>query len=92
VAAGLGSWTVAAEPSADQGVVTSAQSRNVTLTEENPLATGVDFCVGTARSGSVVLPQSGAPAMPGLWIALVVGVLFVGVGLILALRQRVMRG
>jgi hypothetical protein len=30
--------------------------------------------------------------MPGLWIALVVGVLFVGVGLILALRQRVMRG
>ena len=92
VASGLGTWTVAAEPSADQGVVTSAQSRSVTLSEENPAATGVDFCVGTARSGSVVLPQSGAPAMPGLWIALVIGVLFVGAGLFLALRQRVARG
>jgi hypothetical protein len=92
VAAGLGAWTVAAEPSADQGVVTSAQSRSVTLTAENVTATGLDFCVGTARSSSVVLPQSGAPAMPGLWIALIAGVLLVGAGLFLALRQRVMRG
>lgn len=92
VASGLGAWTVAAEPSADQGVVTSAQSRSVTLTEENATATGVDFCVGTARSSSVVLPQSGAPAMPGLWIAAIAGVLFVGAGLVLALRQRAHHG
>lgn len=92
VASGLGTWTVAAEPSADQGVVTSAQSRSVTLTAENAVATGVDFCVGTARSSSVVLPQSGAPARPGLWIALAVGVLFVAAGLVLTLRQRAPRG
>jgi hypothetical protein len=88
VAAGLGSWTVAAEPSADQGVVTSAATRTVNLTAENPLATGVDFCVGTARSSSVVLPQSGAPARPGLWIALVIGLLLAGAGAFMLLRER----
>lgn len=92
VASGLGTWTVAAEPSADQGVVTSAQSRSVTLTEENPMATGVDFCVGTARSSSVVLPQSGAPARPGLWMAAIAGALLVGVGLALLVRERLARG
>ena len=92
VASGLGTWTVAAEPSADQGVVTSAQSHSVTLTEEDSVATGVEFCVGTARSSSVVLPQSGAPARPWVWIALVVGVVFVAAGLAMLLRQRVTRG
>ncbi len=88
VAAGLGAWTVAAEPSADQGVVTSAAERSVTLTEENPLATGVDFCIGTARASNVVLPQSGAPARPLLWLALVVGLLLVGAGAFMMLRER----
>lgn len=91
VAAGLGSWTVAAEPSADQGVVTSAAERTVNLTAENPLATGVDFCIGTARAGSVVLPQSGAPARPGLWIALLVGLLLVGAGAFMLLRERLVK-
>ncbi len=92
VASGLGTWTVAAEPSADQGVVTSAQSHSVTLTEEDDVATGVNFCVGTARAGSVVLPQSGAPARPWVWIAAAVGLLFVVAGLVMLLRQRITRG
>lgn len=88
VASGLGTWTVSAEPSADQGVVTSAASRSVTLTEENPLATGVDFCVGTTRTSSVVLPESGAAAMPGLWIAGIVAVLLIGAGVFMLARER----
>jgi hypothetical protein len=88
VASGLGTWTVTAEPSADQGVVTSAASRTVELTEDNPLATGVDFCIGTARASSVVLPESGAPARPILWIALVAGVLLAGAGLFMLMRER----
>lgn len=88
VASGLGTWTVSAEPPADQGVVTSATSRSVTLTEENPLATGVDFCVGTTRTSTVVLPESGAAAMPGLWIAAIVGVLMVGAGVFMLVRER----
>lgn len=88
VASGLGTWTVSAEPSADQGVVTSAASRSVTLTEENPLATGVDFCVGTTRTSGVVLPESGAAAMPGLWIAALVAVLLIGAGVFMLVRER----
>ena len=92
VAADFGFWNVAADPSADQGVVTSPSPRGVTLTEEAPLALGVDFCIGTARAGQVVLPASGAPAAPALWLAALVGLLLLAGGAILHVRGHLARG
>ena len=112
VAAGLGTWTVTVRPP-ENYVATSNPVRQVTLTAEQGLVTGVDYCVrqrgvpggpmgGPGHGGPmrppgphhppVLLPESGAAGMSGstgLWIAGLVGVLFVGVGLVLSGRNRI---
>ena len=92
VAAGLGTWNVTAEPSASQGVVTSAKTVQAVLTEEQQLVLGVDFCIGTADAGPAVLPVSGAPARPGLWLDALAGLAFVAAGAALHVRDYVRRG
>lgn len=92
VAAGLGYWEVAAEPSAAQGVVTSTSPRGVQLSADDQLAVGVDFCIGSTRPAQVILPESGAPAMPGLWLFAAVGLLLLVAGAILQLRSAFWRG
>ena len=123
VAAGLGTWTVTIRPP-ENFVATSNPVRQVTLTVEQRLITGVDFCVrqratyggpgGPGQPGGpggpgygggpggppgpyhppVLLPESGAAAQStplvntGLWIAGLVGVMFVGMGLVVAIRNR----
>jgi len=122
VAAGLGTWTVTIRPP-ENYVATSRPAVQVTLTAEQRLVTGVDFCVrqrgipggpgfppgrpgGPGYGGGpggppgpyhppVLLPESGAAAQSttspniGLWIAGLVGVMFVGLGLVVAAKDRI---
>lgn len=126
VAAGLGTWTVTIRPP-ENYVATSNPVRQVTLTPEQRVVTGVDFCVrqigmlggpggpglpggpggpgGPGYGGMpggppghynppVLLPESGAAAQStgvagnSLWIAGLVGVMFVGFGMVIAGRNR----
>lgn len=136
VAAGLGTWTVTLRPP-ENYVATSNPVQQVTLTTEQRLVLGVDFCVrqrgipggpgggpggpggpgggpggpgGPGHGGPmwpshpyhppVLLPESGAPGIgaaaqstptvvTGLWVAGLLGVLFVGLGLVMAGRNRI---
>ncbi|MCI0396358.1 MAG: hypothetical protein L0332_12745 [Chloroflexi bacterium] len=93
VAAGLGRWTVKAEPPAGM-VVTSKSPLEALLTEEQRLVLGVDFCVakGTARPGGLpggaVLPVAGAAVAPSLVWSALIGAGFVATGLGLEWRRR----
>ena len=86
VAAGLGTWTVTAEPPAGM-IVTSKNPLQAFLGEDSRLVLGVDFCVakGTTRPPSgtggtgVILPTAGTPVAPFLAVAA-----FSGASLILA--------
>lgn len=90
VAAGLGTWTVTAEPGAGM-IVTSKNPLQAFIGEESNLVLGVDFCIakgsasgesGSGQSGgtgTVILPTAGAAVAPSLVIA---G--FSGLSLILA--------
>jgi hypothetical protein len=88
VAAGLGTWTVTAEPGAGM-IVTSKNPLQAFIGEgdHDNLVLGVDFCVakgsGSGQSGSgsgtVILPTAGAGVAPALAVA---G--FSGLSLILA--------
>jgi hypothetical protein len=89
VAAGLGTWTVTAKPP-EGWAVTSQNSIEAFLDTDRNLILGVDFCVvrgtgtsGTASSGAVVLPESGAAVSPVLIAALISGssLVFAGAGL-----------
>ncbi len=75
VAVGHDNWTVTAKPNAAEYVVTSTNPLTASISDENHIETGVDFCVtnGSGASGivggapgiivlPVVLPESGAPA------------------------------
>ena len=88
-AVGHGTWTVSAQPAADW-VVTSAKSVQTTVTEEAKVSLGNNFCIRKAsavtKSGTTMLPQSGAAAPLGLIIAASTGVLFIGVGTVMAYR------
>lgn len=92
--AGLGTWQVTAKPGTGYRV-TSQQTRTVTITEQQPVATGADFCVAQVTTstggtgGVVVLPESGATVAPGLIWAVAVGlVLLVGAALLEWRRRR----
>ena len=88
VAAGLGTWTVSAEPSSGR-VVTSQDPISVFLSAEQRLVLNVDFCI--AGSGTTppvtVLPESGASVAPILLAALVTGGGLVAVGAGLEIRR-----
>lgn len=89
VAAGLGTWTVTAEPSSGR-VVTSQNPISVFLSAEQRLVLNVDYCI--AGSGTTppaaVLPESGATVAPGLLAALAAGSSLFAVGVGLEIRRR----
>ena len=76
VAVGHGTWTVTAKPDASKYVVTSTNPLKATISDDNHIETGVNFCIagGSGANGvvvggapgiivlPVVLPESGAPA------------------------------
>ena len=86
VNAGLGTWSVSAEPSANDFVVTSQSPINVFLTVEQPVVTGIDFCiapVGTTPPTTppgTTLPESGAAIAPQLLVAVSIGIGFIVTG------------
>jgi hypothetical protein len=89
VAAGLGTWTVTAK--APEGwAVTSQNPREAFLDTDLLLVLGVDFCIvkGTATTGAVVLPESGAAASTALIAALITGSSFLIAGVGLEWRRR----
>ncbi len=89
VAAGLGTWTVGAEPPSGS-YVTSKNPIQVYLGVDERLALGVDFCVITTGSvpPAVVLPESGATIAPALLVALATGLGFAATGIGLEIRRR----
>jgi hypothetical protein len=89
VAAGLGTWTVGAEPTTGS-YVTSKNPIQVYLGVDERLVLGVDFCVITTGSvpPAVVLPESGATLAPALLIALATGLGFATTGIGLEIRRR----
>lgn len=92
VAAGFGTWQVSAKPPANYAV-TSAKTLSVFISEEQQLSLGNDFCLrqasgSTINPAPVVLPESGAPAAPVLWLAAIVGLFLMGVGVLLQIRGR----
>lgn len=75
VAVGHDTWTITAKPNAAEYVVTSTNPLSATISDDNRIETGVDFCVakGSGAGGviggapgiivlPVMLPESGAPA------------------------------
>jgi hypothetical protein len=92
VAVGFGRWRVSARPGTGF-TVTSQQTIEVILSAEQPVASGVDFCVvqGTVPSGgggTPVLPESGAAISPTLVTVGVFGALFLALGSLLVYRGR----
>ena len=90
VAVGFGRWRVTAKPGTGF-TVTSQETIEVILSTEQPMASGVDFCVaqGTVSTGggeAVVLPESGAAISPTLLAVGVFGVLFLALGSLLVYR------
>ena len=92
VAVGLGTWQVTVKPGTGW-IVTSEQTRQVTISTNNPEANNADFCVAqvtasTESTGAVVLPASGSIISPSLLIIGVTGLVFLAVGAVLLLKGR----
>jgi len=87
VAAGLGTWSVSAKPSADW-VVTSKNPLEAFLGTNQLLVLGVDFCLAKAGTAIVVLPDSGALLAPVLVLATALGSMFVVAGAGLEIKRR----
>lgn len=96
VAVGLGRYLVSAKPGTGWQV-TSQQVLDVTLTAEQPVATGVDFCIAQVPDTGgtpppppppATLPESGASVSPNLIIATAIGAFLLAMGSALLLRSR----
>lgn len=91
VAAGLGTWTVTAEPGAGM-IVTSKNPLQVFIGEANRLALGVDFCVAkgtkTTGTGTVILPTAGAAVAPSFIISGLSGLGLIVLGFGMEVRRR----
>jgi hypothetical protein len=80
-AAGASYWAVSARPGADW-VVTSEQTLYAPVFADNLSVTGVNFCIRQATAAGVILPASGgAHSWIMTWLGLV-GLLFIGLGLV----------
>lgn len=90
----LGTWQITVKPG-DGWVVTSQQVKQVTLTEAQPVVTGIDFCItqvpvsGGGTTPPPTLPESGAAIAPILLVAIAAGglMLLLGAGLVIANRR-----
>jgi hypothetical protein len=82
-AAGQSYWAVTAKPSAEW-IVTSPKTLYAPISDDNRVATGVNFCVQKANTAIIVLPVSGAAASSN-WTALAalagLGLVALGLGL-----------
>ena len=92
VAAGYGTWQVTVKPGTGW-LVTSEQTRQVTIGTNNPEANNIDFCVvqvteGTETNGAATLPASGAFISPTLLIVGLAGLIFLAAGALLVLKGR----
>jgi hypothetical protein len=97
VAAGLGTWTVTAEPGAGM-IVTSKNPLQAFIDQGSNLVLGVDFCVakGSASgssgsgTGSVILPTAGAAVAPSLVVAGLsgIGLILAGAGVEFSRRRK----
>lgn len=86
-AAGASYWQVSARPGADW-VVTSEQTLSAPISAESLSVTGVNFCVQQASAARVVLPASGAQQVLAWgWLALI-GLLFIGLGVMRFWQER----
>lgn len=86
-AAGASYWAVRARPGADW-IVTSEQPLYAPISADNLSVTGINFCVQQATAARVVLPASGAAQPFFLNWLLLLGLLFVGLGLIRYWHER----
>jgi hypothetical protein len=87
VGAGASYWRVSARPGADW-VVTSEQTLSAPIDADSLVVTDINFCVRRASDAGVVLPASGAPQTVAFgWLALV-GLLFIGLGLVRFWQER----
>ena len=87
----LGLWRVTVVPG--QGWrVTSQQTLEVVLTDDNPDPINIDFCIieidQPAGGGGTTLPESGAPIAPTLLVAAAIGFLLIAAGALLLLFNR----
>mgnify|MGYP000184238520 CR=1 FL=1 len=86
----LGLWLVTVVPGTGWRV-TSQQSIEVLLSEDQPDAAGVDFCIieiESSNGGGVTLPESGAPIAPQLLIAAAAGLALMAFGAGMLLRGK----
>lgn len=101
MAAGKGTWQVTVNPGSGWRV-TSTQTREVVVIEDEPDVEEIDFCIvqvsvtegagGTGGSGGgdsqPVLPESGLPLSPSLLLATGLGLLFLAAGAVLFVRAQ----
>lgn len=103
VAAAYGTWTVSARPNANDFVVTSATSQSVFISEEEPLALNIDFCIQeidgpitvnteiatfSPTTTTIFLPASGAAANNRpYYVALAAGLLLIIAGVVIRLKK-----
>lgn len=88
VAAGLGNWTVTAQPGTGW-VVTSKNPLQAFLNADQQVILGVNFCVASSSTPiKIVLPESGSGVAPTLIAALLIGAGFIAAGAGLELRRR----
>ena len=101
MAAGDGTWQVTVNPGSGWRV-TSQQTRQVLVMEDEPDVEEIDFCIvqvsvsggagGTGGEGGggsqPVLPESGAPFSPSLIVATGLGMLFLAAGAVLFVHSR----
>ena len=88
----LGTWQVTVKPPLGWRV-TSEATKTVTLTQTNPQAVGVDFCITQAPasgggSSPPTLPESGASVAPSLLIAAAIGAMLLAAGAGIILKDR----
>ena len=94
VAAGLGTWTVSAEPGAGM-IVTSQNPLQAFIGSESRLVLNVNFCVakgsgttGGSGTGTVILPTAGAAVAPPLIVAGLSGAGLILAGLGVEIQRR----
>ncbi len=87
-AAGLSYWAVTAKPGSEW-VVTSDQTRYAPVYEGSLNIADVNFCVQEANAARVLLPASGGVAVsPWLMGAVLLGLLFIALGISLEVRRK----
>lgn len=88
-ATGHSYWEINVKPGSEW-VITSAKTLYAPIDHDNRVATGIDFCLQKAATGTVVLlPTSGAPSL-SLWVFALasIGITIITAGLFIEWQRR----